>query len=549
MVVGAVRPCSFVTCTVAFIWASLGTVQLGCQSTAESTAVIVVFDASAELQSQATGLSVTIRDGAGDMVGTTEFDLSDPENSLPLFGLRLIPREGDASRWFHVEATLRDADDVLGEQLIRGRYVSDEVREVWVVFDGDCTGVSCPAGYRCQQGRCVEECVDPTPADGVTRSRPFACDVPCDVSSCSGDLIATCEDGALVVERECVLGCADATACNEVLASNVDRIVGAPPAELGDLEVTGDVYAFFGSGGSINGNPSGTYREAGTLDAGIRWERITVGSETYDVIQLRNLTIGRGAVLALDGAYPHIFLVHGEAVIDGRLQASGRAGAGRANDNRGPGGGTDGTAGATTFGGGAGGSFGVMGGAGGDGDADAPGGMPGPTYGDVTLIPLLAGSAGGAGATGNPGGDGAGGVQVSARTRIVVGPTGEIDAQGRRGETSRGSGGGGGGSGGAVLLEAPIVLLEQGQNPRIMAGGGDGGLGRDNGQEVDRGRATPGDAPGGRGGDGEEASGAAGGGGRIRINNAFGDGQESYEPDVRPRGSAFTVGMVRRAQP
>lgn len=526
---------------------------LGCGTEEEHpTQVIAVFDADDALRPRVARVAVEVFDSEGASVGDAELTTTDPGADLPWFGLRLVPRADDASRRFSfVAEAFDDAGDSLGVQTVEGGYVEGEVREIWIVFDDACVDEACPDGFRCQEARCVERCVEPTPPDGVTRSRPFACGDPCSGPVCTGELIAQCEDGALVVERACLLGCADASACQEIVASNLDRVVGAPPPELGDLHVP-DRYCYFDTGGEINVNGGGQLRAAGDLADGIRFEPVDVDGQPYYVVSLRNLTIDAGGVLALGLDRPFIFLVHGEAMIDGRLQA-GPAGQRRGglDDGMGPGAGTAGTAGMTSLGGGGGASYGSIGGAGGAGDADAPGGLPSTTYGTPELVPLLAGSSGGGGAGGAEGGDSGGAVQVTARTRIVLGPDSDVQARGGRGETVGGAAGGGGGSGGGVLLEAPVVILSPGPDRRVQAAGGAGGAGRDAmGAEVERGQPSSSTNPAEDGRDGAMASGGGGGAGRVRINNANASGLSDYEGEVSPTGaSVFTVGEVGRAPP
>ncbi|MEM9190965.1 MAG: hypothetical protein AAGF12_17400 [Myxococcota bacterium] len=504
------------------------------------TQVIVVFDVDESLQAALGELRVEIFDPDGITVGNTTFDLTDP-SELPVFGLRLVPRGGDASRRFSLRAELTAANgDSLGTQRVAGRYTEGEVREVWVVFDAGCASLACPSGFRCQNDQCVEECVDPTPPGGVTRSRPFACGTPCTAPSCQGDVIASCEAGALTVERECTLGCASINACQEVLDSNLGRVVGAPPPELEDLVIPANVFAFFDGAGAIQADGN-ALRGPGDFVNGTRWEQVGVNGQVYDVLTVRNLTIPPESVLSLNGANPYLLLIHGEARIDGRIQLAGRAGAERPGGERGPGGGTD----ATGVGGGGGGaSYGSLGGRGG-----GTGGARGESYGNPELVPLLPGSIGGNGASGGRGGEGAGAVQVTARTRIVIGPSGDISARGDIGETSDTGPGGGGGSGGGVLLEAPTVILMAGSRERIDATGGDGGLGREGGATLPRARGSESSEPGENGPTGAMSGGGGAGAGRIRINNVDGSGLRTYEEEVAPTGGPLTVGVVGRSPP
>ncbi len=522
---------------------------VGCRVASEETEIIVAFDAADGLRERVARIHVDILDDQAAPRGEADFDLADPAAELPLFALRLIPTGGNADRRWGVVATAFDRDGAtLGEQRVEGTYVAGEVREVWVVFDQECEGAACPDGYRCQLGECVERCVEGTVPDGVRRSAPAACADPCDGPVCEGEIIARCDRGARVVERECRLGCADPTACQEVVASNLDEVVGAPSAELGDMVIE-DGYTYMLGDGAI----SDGVRDAGDLSNGIRWRVVEVAGQRYEVFEMRNLLIRPGSTFSLTQGRPFIFLVHGEAIVEGRIQASARAGGAppSAGDGGGPGGGGAGARAPSGFGGGGGGGFGSSGGAGGDGDVDAPGGAGGGVYGTPELIPLVAGSAGGGGAGGALGGAGGGAVQITARTRIVVRGGGSIEARGGPGEVIEGAAGGGGGSGGAVLLEAPRIELAQSDEARIIAAGRGGARGRDAaGATIEGGRGGDSSAPGGDGESGLEAGGGGGGAGRVRVNNADGDGRTSYEGLVEPTGaSVFTVGRVQGGPP
>jgi len=101
----------------------------------------------------------------------------------------------------------------------------------------------------------------------------------------------------------------------------------------------------------------------------------------------------------------------------------------------------------------------------------------GKSYGNVLLVPLMAGSggAGGSSANGvNGGGGGAGGGALLIASSTTITLNGIIDAKGGDGgeSTTKTSFGGGGGSGGAVRLAA-VTISGSGE---IIASGGTGGI-------------------------------------------------------------------------
>jgi hypothetical protein len=114
------------------------------------------------------------------------------------------------------------------------------------------------------------------------------------------------------------------------------------------------------------------------------------------------------------------------------------------------------------------------------------GSQPGPTYGNIQLVPLLGGSGGSGGcvppavtatdASGGTGGAGGGAIRIVSSTSISV--TGAINAQGGTGGAGRSGGNSGaGGSGGAINLIAPTVtgggsLRTFGQGPSVVSGAG-----------------------------------------------------------------------------
>ena len=199
----------------------------------------------------------------------------------------------------------------------------------------------------------------------------------------------------------------------------------------------------------------------------------------------------------------------------------------------GPGGGAAGSA--STAGGG--GSFCGVGGVGGVSSGGTPA-AGGAVYGNVQLVPFVAGSQGGGGAE-SDGGGGGGAIQLVAGTSISVESGGVIKVGGGHGNFT----GGAGGSGGAILLEAPNVTVAG----RLAAngGGGQGGPTNPSSDGLPSNQPAQGSAAaagltaaggngsagatvaGGAGGNGDsqksvQSGGGGGGAGFIRINTQAG---------------------------
>ena len=278
---------------------------------------------------------------------------------------------------------------------------------------------------------------------------------------------------------------------------------------------------------------------------------------TIFVLYVKSFKIESNAVLSVSGNNPLAIVslgpidIEGQLLIDGQSSNPGaggcegilqQAGCGGPSNN---GGGQAGTIGNSTWTGGSGGGYCGAGGAGGafGGASALPGGV---AWGNASLIPFAGGSSGG-GANDVTSGGGGGAIQLIAKTSIIIGSSGSINAGGGGGGSIGGAfPGAGGGSGGAILLEAPSVTIAG----AIGANGGGGGSGDSNAG----GDATPNSTPaaggsasgslaGGSGAAGSTASGGAGkgsttpmgslnngsagggggGAGRIRINSTSGN--------------------------
>ncbi|MBN1774258.1 MAG: hypothetical protein JXB32_23565 [Deltaproteobacteria bacterium] len=415
-----------------------------------------------------------------------------------------------------------------------------------------------------------------TDVDAAEATDDAADDRPtCDptLEYCADGWLHRCSaDGAGWEDVYCDFGCApDELRCLRLAPANVtdDSLLdtGATALEVPALGMvvfhtaSGEITSYDGSGAEVTLRPGGT----GTL-AGIPFlqQDQEDDSPRLGIWVFSRLTVGTGARMYGTGPNVMVLLVAGDALLDGVIDVGGLpaylgaaagpgASAGGAAEDPGlgvggggPGRGLGWIGGDASGGGGAG--FGGRGGAGGD-VGMYPGGGGGNAWATPELVPLVGGSGGGGGggdADGGHGGAGAGAFQLSAGGRIVVADGGGITAGGRGGQGGQeGGGGGGGGSGGAVLLEAREIAVHGG----VACNGGGGGAGARSGSSAGEDgqpgelRAAPA-APGGLGRDDgtsggagsdalavdgadgvdaeplslDDAGGAGGGAGRIRLN-------------------------------
>jgi hypothetical protein len=260
------------------------------------------------------------------------------------------------------------------------------------------------------------------------------------------------------------------------------------------------------------------------------------------IFSARNVVIGAGADVLVNGAQALVLAAAFDVTIDGHVDATGGRGtvgtpgpggfAGGALsgliDGRGAGGGKGVNVGDA---GGGGGGNRAAGGAGGTWNVNAPmpedripGGAGGCACGSsIDLRPLVGGSGGGSGGDSTQkrgvGGGGGGAVQISARGAIRIGATGWINVGGGGGGAGGGQtsmiddAGGGGGSGGGILVEAKRVVVE-GVLAANGGGGGAGGNGTITGERGETGKPSAVAAAGGAAG-GTGAAGGAGGAGGV----------------------------------
>ena len=256
------------------------------------------------------------------------------------------------------------------------------------------------------------------------------------------------------------------------------------------------------------------------------------------VLSVKSLTVNQSAQVAVQGSVPLVLWAETTVNIQGSMDAQPAFGAsnagGAAQTQSGGGGGAGGggaASGASNVAGGGGGYCGV-GGTGANSAVDAGAATPGGrSYGNATLLPLVAGSAGGGQGAGHEGGRGGGAIQISAGQSILVGTNGVVDVPGYGASGN----GGGGGSGGAILLEAPEVTINgviaaNGGGAGVFEGGGLAQSGQPSAQPAQGQNAQCAVGAAGTHIDGSNGtsiganatSGGGGGAGRIRINTTSG---------------------------
>lgn len=264
-----------------------------------------------------------------------------------------------------------------------------------------------------------------------------------------------------------------------------------------------------------------------------------------------SLVVESGVNLRFLGKRPVVFLIHGDALVEGlvNLRPISPAFPGAGADSAACG--VGGTGAAAAREGGGGGGYLDLGGAG--GRSSAPNG--GAANGNGAIEPLRGGCSGGLGWNGADAGLGGGGLQISVRgaLRILDGGI-AAPATGGPGGVA-GSAGNGGGSGGAILLQAQTVVVQNGYLTANGGAGGEGGTNRNgvtangdagadaafrtaipatggnngnccggNGGHGGAGMTTPDDGTFGVTNSSNEPAGGGGGGsrGRIRIDTASG---------------------------
>lgn len=352
-------------------------------------------------------------------------------------------------------------------------------------------------------------------------------------TTCTNGKVATCDSaGVLVSSTPCPLGCfEDEPRCRDVDPSNglalyLDMVANPPSLDLENATfdtTTGRLHDLAG-GVFVDDIPS--FLIAAPPN-GVKVRVFVLGS--LKVTQLR-----------VQGDSAFAVVAQSDVEIRGRLEvfcgnAFGISGCNAGNGQ------ISSTCEYSSTGAG-GGAFGTNGSKGGDITSIAkPGGTGGIANGNAELVPLRGGCPSGVVTDGVPqnylnGGAGGGAVQLVSRTRIVV--DGIVDVKGWNGDwtdyeitqSQISYMGTGGGAGGAILLEAPVIMLDVNAHLNALGGNGaqclltDGhcpsaGMGARPGVA-----ATPAANAAACIGDGTPLTTGGGGGGlgRIRINTADG---------------------------
>jgi hypothetical protein len=370
-------------------------------------------------------------------------------------------------------------------------------------------------------------------------------------SLCDDDALELCADGVWQVSESCALGCHERQLrCLAFVPSNV-------PSEVAQLMET--VTAELVVDSSVTLDTDKEDEAAAMLGEAVSYAVVEQdnGPELC-VLAMASLDIRPGATLRAVGSRALVLLVSGEVSIAGTLDVGGygnQPGAGGGDVGQSSVGSPEACAGGDGEGegyrdsGGGGGGHGGAGGFGGQagsGEDVASRGAAGEAHGNDDLTPLRGGCGGGNG-SGSRGGDSSGGagggaVQVSSATAVRVTGIGGIAAGGGGGAGGRPShAGGGGGAGGAVLIEAPLVEIEN--NVIIAANGGGGGGG---GTNIEAGI----DGPDGGFSFVESPGGAAGAGGTGSDGAAGGfykthDGNSALPAIFNAGGGGGSVGRIR----
>lgn len=158
-----------------------------------ATQVVVELDADASARGGARLLAIDVLNDDGD---TQSITVDFPGASWPV-RVPLVPRDGDSSRTFVLEARLTDGTGArLGTQRVYSGYVENELRTIRRVFSADCAAVECGAGLACDAGVCASACYA---AERVPAACPSACDGPdaCPGRRCTAgmcDFYASCAE-------------------------------------------------------------------------------------------------------------------------------------------------------------------------------------------------------------------------------------------------------------------------------------------------------------------------------------------------------------------
>ena len=130
------------------------TLAAGCEET--PTQVLVHLDAEPASVARAARLRVQVLSPDETRLDRTlSLGGERPQVSFPTT-VPVVPRDGDASRTFVVEASLLDAaDEPMSTVRSRFRFAPGERRDEELVFEDACLDVLCPEDQTCASGGCV----------------------------------------------------------------------------------------------------------------------------------------------------------------------------------------------------------------------------------------------------------------------------------------------------------------------------------------------------------------------------------------------------------
>lgn len=412
----------------------LGLVLLAACSEALPSRVLVIVDAEPAVRSNTREVVVSVWGGESEPPDESGIPLEEtfamrrssdsPGYDWPLRVL-LRPRDG-RDRTYRVRVRAfesseggRPTDAIVAETRAINRYVRSEVRQLSMVLLDACTGTRCSADERCiSSGRC-----DPL------REEPLA---PLDPLDPVDGGVLTPDSGR------------DAAGEDVPMMGDAGMPLFAPrnlPADTFD-QGTGQFEVVMTA--SIDTN-TGSIVVDGRAATGVTTFDVEAAGECGGIfaIATTRVIVREGAVVTVVGDRALAIASTSDIDIAGTLDVSGRGASSGPGSLR------------RTSGGAYGSSAGLRGGCP-TGDGSVGG------YGDTLLTGLCGGSQDG----GFGGGGGGGAISLASATAVRIAASGRIAAMGGGGQVPSGRGG----SGGAVLIQAPVVVIDGGVSVNGGAG-------------------------------------------------------------------------------
>ncbi len=298
-------------------------------------------------------------------------------------------------------------------------------------------------------------------------------------TTCANNNAQTCDaNGNISSDELCTLGCAGATRCKTMVASNGLQMFFAMTTNPQDLSLASDLanqQQFLDVGDSAN--PAVIHGAGGNTTLPSFFVPAVAGGSPIRVIVVKHLTLGDLLITQAGTPQSEIaiaFLATDDVQITGKVVVTN----GELFNVAGCSGGSGQETGDTTHiyqSGNGGGGNATDGAPGGNVPTEAVHGVGGTSIGSDTLEPLHGGCTGGELPSSfvTFAGVGGGAIQITSLTSIHL--SGEINVDGVTGgsEASPAGSGVGGGAGGSVLLEAPSLTLDA--SAKLLARGGGGG--------------------------------------------------------------------------